>query len=147
MPMKFDVYLAAPFFSESERRYNLTILGALEADGLKVFYPARDGVIAKDEIALGKSQDEVLQAVWECDTSGIEASLAVLAVLDGRTVDEGVCVEIGYASALKKVVVGYHTDDRSSFHWGLNPMVLKAMNALVCDLGAAIISVRELLGE
>ena len=142
--MKYDVYLAAPFFSESERRHNLTILEGLEAIGLKVFYPARDGIVAKDQIALGKPQDEVLQAVWECDTDGIKTSRAIFAVIDVRTVDEGVCVEIGYASAFNKFIVGYHTDDRSSFPWGLNPMVLKSMNALTCDLDAAIKFISEL---
>jgi len=145
--MKYDVYLAAPFFSCCERAFNLSILNLLENAKLQVFYPARDGIVAKDEIASGKSEADVLAAVWLCDTDAIVNSRAVLAVLDGRVVDEGVCVEIGYASALKKMIVGYHTDDRKCFTWGLNPMVLQAMTTRVSSNAAAVEAIKKCIGR
>jgi nucleoside 2-deoxyribosyltransferase len=145
--MKYDVYLAAPFFSSCERTLNLSILHSLENAGLQVFYPARDGIVAKDEIASGKLMADVLAAVWQCDTDAIVNSRTVLAVLDGRVSDEGVCVEIGYASALKKIVVGYHTDDRKCFAWGLNPMVLQALTTRVSSNAAAVVAIKKCLGR
>jgi nucleoside 2-deoxyribosyltransferase len=144
--MNYDVYLAAPFFSRAERDHNNMLLNALESNHIRVFSPERDGIIAKDALAAGRSQEEVLSSVWTCDTQAIIESKLVLAVLDGRVIDEGVCVEIGYAAALEKTVIGYFTDDRSCFSWGLNPMVLMAMKAHAADIDSAVSAVAKALG-
>jgi len=47
----------------------------------------------------------------------------LLACLDGPDVDSGTCVEIGYAIALGKPILGYRTDFRGSEIEGVNAMV------------------------
>jgi nucleoside 2-deoxyribosyltransferase len=47
----------------------------------------------------------------------------LLACLDGSDVDSGTCVEIGYAIALGKPILGYRTDFRASEIEGVNAMV------------------------
>lgn len=126
----YDVYYAAPFFSESERELNTRIIFALEAKGLRVFSPSRDGIIAKEEVGGSTSWEDISAQVWECDTRAIMNSRSVFAVIDGRSIDEGVCVEIGFAAAMKKPIVAFNSDDRRQFAWGHNPMVIHPIMAI-----------------
>lgn len=136
--MKYDVYFAAPFFCTGERAQNALLIKALESASLKVFYPQRDGIIAKLEITAGRAVNNVMSDVWQCDTSAIRDAAVVMAVLDGRTIDEGVCVEIGYASALSKKIIGYHSDDRSCFSWGMNPMIRESLTEITSDVESSV---------
>ena len=136
--MKYDVYFAAPFFCTGERAQNALLIEALESASLKVFYPQRDGIIAKLEITAGRAVNNVMSDVWLCDTSAIRDAAVVMAVLDGRTIDEGVCVEIGYASALSKKIIGYHSDDRSCFSWGMNPMIRESLTEITSDVESSV---------
>lgn len=45
---------------------------------------------------------------------GIEESDIIIAILDGPDVDSGTAAEIGYGSALGKLVIGYRSDFRLS---------------------------------
>ena len=56
---------------------------------------------------------------------------AVIAILDGPDVDAGTCVEIGYAYANKKPIIGVRTDFRASEDKGVNLMVSKACSELI----------------
>ena len=60
---------------------------------------------------------------YESDIDAIRKCDVLVAVLDGRAIDEGVCVEIGYAKALGKQIVGFKTDSRCALPWGNNPMI------------------------
>jgi hypothetical protein len=48
-------------------------------------------------------------------------------ILDGRSVDEGACFELGYAFGIGKICVGLKTDARSLFAFGDNPMIEGAL--------------------
>lgn len=132
MPI-YDVYFAAPFFSIAERELNGHLIAAMENRGLKVFSPARDGIIAKNEINSDADWSCISARVWDCDTTAISNSKAILAVIDGRVIDEGVCVEIGFAAAKMKPIVAFSTDDRKQFPWGHNPMVIHPISAVVSN--------------
>jgi nucleoside 2-deoxyribosyltransferase len=58
----------------------------------------------------------------------IEQCDIVLSVLDGPDADSGTCVELGYARAKGKRIVGVRTDFRGSEDRGLNVMV-----SYICD--------------
>jgi nucleoside 2-deoxyribosyltransferase len=55
----------------------------------------------------------------------------VIAILDGPDVDAGTCVEIGYAYANNKSIVGIRTDFRASEDRGVNLMVSKVCTHLI----------------
>ena len=55
----------------------------------------------------------------------------VIAILDGPDVDAGTCVEIGYAYANNKPIIGIRTDFRASEDRGVNLMVSKACTHLI----------------
>ena len=56
----------------------------------------------------------LIEAIDRCD--------AVVAILDGPDSDSGTCVEIGYARALGKPIIGIRTDFRDGEVHGINVM-------------------------
>jgi nucleoside 2-deoxyribosyltransferase len=116
------LYLASPLFSLSERRENDLLCRTLER-WCDVFLPQRDGELVPHLIQQGISPDEAYRIIYERDVSAIKACDALVVNLDGRTIDEGASFELGFACALGKECVGYHTDVRVLLPWGINPMI------------------------
>lgn len=131
MSVKKNIYFAAPFFSEAERDFNQKIVSIIENSNISVFYPPRDGLIAKDKLNIATNWKEISENIWDCDTGAILECQLVLAVTDGRSIDEGVCVEIGFAAAHAKKIIAFSSDDRTQFPWGHNPMVLRPISEFV----------------
>ncbi len=94
---RLRVYLAAPFFSEAEREFNIRLLHELECHW-DVFYPYRDGVRMDELVTEGVDFIAAAKRVWVCDVDRVRDSDVLLAVLDGRVPDEGVCVELALLS-------------------------------------------------
>jgi nucleoside 2-deoxyribosyltransferase len=122
---RIRVYLAAPLFNPMERAFNEDLARCLEpiAD---VFLPQRNGALLTKLVAGGQSVDKSRKQIFEGDTAAIGACHAVVAVLDGRTIDEGVAFEVGYANALGKVCIAFKSDDRIMLPTGDNPMIVMA---------------------
>ena len=105
------IYLAGPLFTPYERRFIDECASFLRADGFDVFVPH------EHELELGDALSPA--AVFAKDRPGIESANAVLAILDGPSVDDGTACEIGMFHGLmqcdsdKKGVVGLLTDIRS----------------------------------
>ncbi len=124
------LYVAAPLFNPIERRFNEKLAARLSRF-CRVFLPQRDGQLLKDLVSKeGIDINEARRIVFDADTQAIREAHVVVAVLDGRGVDEGVAVELGFASALGKICVGFKTDDRVALPTGDNPMVLCACNVI-----------------
>ena len=104
------VYLAASIFTPYERAFLDDCAARLRAEGFDVFVPHEQGLIGVDVTA---------EAVFAVDAAGVESADAVLAVLDGPSVDDGTACEIGLFHGLKqrdperKGVVGLLTDLRA----------------------------------
>jgi nucleoside 2-deoxyribosyltransferase len=126
------VYLASPLFSESERLVNDSISAAL--NGIcDVHLPQRDGPVVERAIAEGTPPRTAARLAFDSDVAAIRACDILVAVLDGRALDEGVCVEVGYAKALAKHVVGFKSDSRQTMPWGNNPMIDGCVDKWVRD--------------
>ena len=103
------VYLAASMFTPYERSFLDDCAGRLRAEGFDVFVPHEHGLVGRDATP---------EAVFAVDAGGVESADAVLAVLDGSSVDDGTACEIGLFHGLKqrdperKGVVGLLTDLR-----------------------------------
>jgi nucleoside 2-deoxyribosyltransferase len=104
------VYLAASMFTPYERAFLDDCAARLRAQGFDVFVPhEQKGLVGVDVTA---------EAVFAADAGGVEWADAVLAVLDGPSVDDGTACEIGLFHGLKqrdperKGVVGLLTDLR-----------------------------------
>lgn len=106
------VYIAAPLFTEFEKRGNEKIDTILRKCGHETYLPQRDGGCFSElpDLIDGVPKDlfihrEDIKALNWCDT--------ILFVFDGRVPDEGACFELGYAYAKGKRCIGYKTDTRS----------------------------------
>lgn len=140
-----DVYFAAPFFCDAEKDFNLKLVAILESASISVFYPPRDGVVAKSELDVGLSWNSISDNIWECDTNAILSSKLIVALIDGRTIDEGVCVEIGFAAAHGRPILAFASDDRSQFAWGHNPMIIKPISKFISCSSKLVCEVRKIL--
>ena len=116
------VYFACPMFAAMEKEYGLKLTHILEKHGYEVFVPFRDGYEAA--AFEGKTEEELVQMIFEKDVSEIQKADIVFFLLDGRAPDEGGCVELGMAFAAGKRCYGYKTDTRSvEMGLDLNPMI------------------------
>lgn len=120
-----SVYFAAPLFNPMERAFNENLAQRLHSIA-EVFLPQRDGTLLTKLVADGQSLDVARAKVFTSDIGAIESCDIVVAVLDGRTIDEGVAFEVGYARALGKVCIAYKSDDRIMLPTGDNPMIVMA---------------------
>jgi nucleoside 2-deoxyribosyltransferase len=126
-------YLAAPLFTPAERAFNLQIDAVLSRH-FEVFLPQRDGHLIPGSRLNQQSFNRVARRVFAGDIEAITSADVVLAVLDGRTIDEGVAFELGVAFALKKICVGFRSDSRVLLPWGINPMIEGALSNSVSSL-------------
>ena len=116
------IYFAAPLFAQSEREYNLKIVSILESYGYEVFLPQRDGFLAPE--LEGLTEEEKIKTIFEKDRDEVLKADILFFLLDGRTPDEGACVELGIAYANGKRCYGFKSDARSiELDMDLNPMI------------------------
>jgi nucleoside 2-deoxyribosyltransferase len=129
--MRMKLYLAGPLFSLAERRFNEQLAAALRGrmPSLKIVLPqARAKPLLQQPNGLRLVFEDCLAMIDECE--------CVLAILDGADADSGTCVELGYAWARKKRVVGVRTDFRISEEQGLNLMVANVCRPLLLETSA-----------
>jgi hypothetical protein len=133
------IYFAGPLFTPYERSFIDECAAALRADGFEVFIPH------EHELATGV--DVTAAWIFAKDRSGIERADAMLAILDGPSVDDGTACEIGMFHALmqsdpsKKGIVGLLTDIRGTRgeSTGVNLFVQGAIE----DVGRIVASIEE----
>ena len=140
------VYFAGPLFTPYERGFIDECAAWLRAAGFDVFVP-HEHELALDGTVTAKQ-------IFAKDWAGLSEANAVLALLDGPTIDDGTACEIGIFSALmrsdpeKKGIVGLTTDlratrdsDREGEARGLNLFVvgcIEAAGTIVTSLDDAL---------
>jgi nucleoside 2-deoxyribosyltransferase len=117
------VYIAAPLFNEAEREFNLKVDDLVSNLGLTTFLPQRDAGDAAKLLSEGGSPDEVKGRLFDLDYANVRACDVLLFLIDGRSPDEGSCVELGMAYALGKPCIGFQTDSRRFAPHGNNVMI------------------------
>ncbi|ANB74920.1 hypothetical protein AYM40_20940 [Paraburkholderia phytofirmans OLGA172] len=106
-----------------ERELNTSLTALLERVG-DVYLPQRDGLLVESLREQGDHDEKAIcEAVFAKDIEAISDADVIVAVLDGRALDEGVCIELGYGKALGVFIVGFKSDIRTALPWGHNPMV------------------------
>ena len=126
------VYFAAPFFCEAEQGFNEDFVRLIECAGHSVFYPYRDGP-RYGALARNMGAEAAADQVFARDILELNGCDALVAVLDGRVTDEGVCWELGYAFAKGKLIVGYCSDMRRFRPEGHNPMIAASLVGAIED--------------
>jgi nucleoside 2-deoxyribosyltransferase len=100
------VFLAAPLFCESERKFNSLVAERFRVSGFEVWLAQEFGLFEHGTL-------NEKRKVFTQDLLALENCDVVVALLDGVDVDTGVGFELGYAYALKKPLVGLKTDYRT----------------------------------
>jgi Nucleoside 2-deoxyribosyltransferase len=144
------VYFAGPLFTPYERGFIDECTARLRDEGFEVFVP-HEHVLA--------TRDETPAAIFAKDWEGLRGSEAVLALLDGPSVDDGTACEIGIFHGLmqsdpaRRGIVGLLTDMRGTRGGGhdLNLFVRGCIEAgggcVVGSLDEAIAALRRLRAD
>lgn len=121
------MYIAAPLFSEAERTFNKDLKEALN-HLFSVYLPQDDGDLLVNLVGKeGMTTEAAMQKIFEADIKALGKSEVLLVVLDGRTIDEGACFELGLAYEKGKKCIGLQTDPRRLLPAGNNPMIMGAL--------------------
>jgi nucleoside 2-deoxyribosyltransferase len=143
------IYLSAPLFTESQRRWNRELAAGIERhmDGAEVLLP--------QDFKMGSSYNNPrdFPHIFRACIDGLREADAVVAVCDGPDVDSGTALEMGVALQLGLPIIGLRTDYRESQERGVNLMIASActeflrhmsfgedMDLLVRDLCARIVA-------
>jgi hypothetical protein len=110
-----SIYLAGPLFTTGERDFNLKLAEALSSK-----LPHWQMILP--QVRAEPLLPDLNAVVKDCFEQVSEAGL-VIACLDGPDSDSGTCVEVGFALAKGKRVIGYRTDFRGSEADGVNAML------------------------
>jgi len=124
-----NIYLASPLFSETERRRNRELAARL-TQWADVYVPQDDGLLLVNLVNAGVPVAEAKRRIFDDDIAAITRCDILVIVMDGRTIDEGACFELGYAFAFGKVCVGLKTDARALLPIGDNPMIECALYSI-----------------
>ena len=118
---KMKIYLAGPLFSIAERDYNKKI-----ATEIIHRFPKSKVYLPQEFLTnLTGNESNFFQKMFDCCINAIDSADVIVAILDGPDVDSGTCIELGYAYANKKPIIGVRTDLRSLEDNGVNLMVSK----------------------
>ena len=101
------VYLASPAFSAAWTAFREELHQVLGALGLEVVDPW-------DWAGEPPTTPQAALALARVNFSNLETCGCVLAILDGADADSGVCIEVGFATALGRLCHGLRTDFRQS---------------------------------
>ena len=121
-----NVYFAGPLFTMAERRFNEELSARMQrlCPTLDIFFPQ-----ACDEAF--RDSPDFAQRVYRSLMAALDRCDVVVAILDGPDSDSGTCIELAYARARGKPVVGVRTDFRDGEHQGLNIMTAGICSALI----------------
>jgi len=123
---KRKVYIAGPLFSYAEQCFNINL-----AASLKKKLPHINFILPqKHAKRIAKKSNFTKNMFWYCINSIQRADL-LLCLLDGPDVDSGTAIEMGYAYACKKPIIGFRSDFRSSEDQGMNLMVSHVCSVLL----------------
>jgi nucleoside 2-deoxyribosyltransferase len=124
MTKDIKIYVASPLgFSEAGNEFMYAkLIPAIEEMGYSVLDPwkltpeklIRPVLALPYGIEKQEKWKELNRIIGKNNVKAIEICTGLVAVLDGVDVDSGTSSEIGYASALKKPILGYRGDFRLS---------------------------------
>ncbi|MHB0928658.1 MAG: nucleoside 2-deoxyribosyltransferase [Candidatus Nanopelagicales bacterium] len=120
---RLSIYMAGPLFNLADQAQNEALALAIEE-----LLPVVTCILPQN------STQHLLpdmRAVTEACFAQIRAADLVCANLDGADADGGTCVEVGYAFALKKPIIGYRSDCREGEVEGVSSMLRYSVNTYI----------------
>ena len=123
---RMRIYLAGPLFTLAERTFNQQLVHEMQAR-----HGALEIILPQDFAPTIAEIPDFPQRMFRYSLESIDGCDGVVAILDGADADSGTCIEIGYARARGKPVIGVRTDLRASEDRGLNLMVANTCSRLI----------------
>lgn len=127
------IYIAAPMFSYAELSYNEMVASRLEQKGFEVFLPQRSGY-KMAELLQQMTPSEARKKIFAKDILAVKETDIIVIILDGRTIDEGACVELGFGYAIGKQCYGLKTGPRTMIDGQINPMVYECLQNIFVSI-------------
>ena len=122
---RYKVYLAAPLFSEAEKKFNSVISDLLTSHFFLVYLPQDVG----DD---NSSRDGVQHIkIFESNIKALDSADLLVAVIDGADADSGTSWEMGYAYRRGIPVYAVRTDFRIAGHHELVNLMLEQSSTVV----------------
>lgn len=131
--IRTKVYIAAALFSQAEQNFNLMLANKLEKY-VEVFLPQRDVGLISEMTDNGLTMNAAYELIFKENIQGINDSNIVLAILDGKCVDEGVAFEMGYAFSRGVKCIGLQTDIRKNSDYKNNIMIDKSIDNVFTNI-------------
>ncbi|HUU27830.1 MAG TPA: nucleoside 2-deoxyribosyltransferase [archaeon] len=125
-----NIYLAGPLFTLAEREFNKALAKKLR-DVLINKNVSHNIILPQNYAAEIAERPDFFNLMYNYCIERIDTSDVVLAILDGSDADSGTCIELGYALAKRKFIIGLRTDLRISEVKGLNLMVSNSCTKLI----------------
>jgi nucleoside 2-deoxyribosyltransferase len=121
------IYFAGPLFTQNERIWNRDLAARISGldNSIEVFLPQKVTIESKF------NDPKMYTRLFKILVEAIDASDAVVAILDGADSDSGTSWEVGYAYGKGKRVIGVRTDFRKNDDKGLNVMLRRSLDAYV----------------
>lgn len=124
--MKYDIYLAAPFFTENELDVYHKVVKELRQMGYKVFVPQEHEI----ENGWKMSNRDWAQRVFNMDILGLADSGCLVCLNFGMYSDSGTAWEVGYAKGCDMKVVQVLCGDENTVY---SLMMINGSD-IICDL-------------
>jgi nucleoside 2-deoxyribosyltransferase len=122
------IYLAGPLFNLAEQEFNRYF--SFELIKLR---PELKIILPQERAKLLLQQKNGLKLIFQDCLNMVDQSDVIVAILDGPDTDSGTSVELGYALARNKPIIGIRTDFRGSEDRGLNLMVSHVCSTLILE--------------
>ncbi|MCV3743708.1 nucleoside 2-deoxyribosyltransferase [Ureaplasma sp. ES3154-GEN] len=107
------IYFANALFTQAEQEFNQKVVNLIREKTQFSVYLPQENLAINDKTNFADSLK-----IYAADKSELDQADVLVAVLDGLTIDNGVCTEIGYFAALNKPIIGLFTDVRKMYDFG-----------------------------
>jgi nucleoside 2-deoxyribosyltransferase len=138
-----NIYVAAPLFSQAERLYNRRLAEALET----ALPESATVVLPQDFNKVVAPGEGFARRMFEKCVEGVDQADVVVALLDGADADSGTSMELGYAYAKGKFIIGVRSDFRGLEDQGVNLMLSRACRHMLWDHGKQPEEVARMIAE
>ncbi len=136
------VYFAGPLFSLAEKEFNLRL-----SNEIKLKRSDIDIILPQERSPKFLHLKNGLELIFKDCLAMVAEVDFIVAILDGADADSGTSVELGYAHAKGKQIIGVRTDFRISEDRGLNLMLSNICSTLILDTKADILELAEAIAD
>lgn len=132
------IYFAGPLFTMAEKQFNIDFTNKIIE-----LIPEINIILPQERAPSLLNKENGFYLVFQDCLAMIDEADLILAILDGPDADSGTSVELGYAYAIQKPIIGIRTDFRISEDRGLNLMLSNICTELILDVNSNISELAE----